>query len=512
MPAACVGIDYNTMADRQRLTSDIRPIWDMAEVPTREEFNWALKALHPAAEGVGAVTGIPDHEAQDSLSMIWRQVSDISPNAALTLAAQDTWDMDILFFDGPAIIGCYQQRNSNDPTKYYNGWIVNQNYDFKATTGPSFDSGTGQWLNFDVLGSGTQFQNDFNRYRTLYAGHTVHFDAPALADQGRVVVAQLPSVWTLSEGTASLIDAVPPTNINVPGVVTRAGTLEWGQGSQLGPTGLNQSKNVPTYSNLLQSATASGSWRAKDGLYIPLRFQDPALAYTDSNAATYALNHPWAPGVNAAMQPAPVGLVQYFPYPVTNRMMRAGGACFKGMSPSATLSITSRFAFEIQPVPGSGFNAMLSPSCPPLDEAVQKYFQVRHRLADAYPANYNDKNMLQGIINGIGGILGTVLPPGMGRGLAKALTPLASQAAGAIYDVVSPPKKSPPVQQQRQQQQQAVSQQQSYTNPLFANMPSGSGRQNMALMMPGVSLPPRNGQQRQRRSAGQRVARGRRRR
>lgn len=402
-------------------------------------YAWVAKALNPSSPQIDNVDGVPDYEGQDSLKMSWRQVTDID-KGSLTLATTDTWEIDMLLFEGPAVLGAYQARKTGDPSVHHEGWILNENYKFYDAAqplGPHVNPAVAPDVGEVVVEENSQFQRDFIHFRPTFAGFTMHFDAAALTNQGRVVAAQVPNAWSKKGyAFASLPAPTAPGALEAVVGSTSAGIATWGNATELATTGINQSTIVPKYTNTLQASTTSGTWTSKDGCYLPLRFSDPTLKYAGSQetqpASSFRFVHPWQDIVGSdVIPPAQVGPVFYHPFPLTTNM-RAGVICIRGIAPTSTLSLHSRIGYELTVPAGTGYSALLTKCAECSNAAVEKYFVLRRQLADVYPAKYNDDELLQKIINGIGKTVGDVLPEGKWKSMVKMLTPLVSGAAGMM--------------------------------------------------------------------------------
>jgi len=425
-------------SDTQQLVKELERL-GLTPADITGPYAWTAKALNPASNAGPVVDGIPDHEAADSLKMHWRQVFDISSGSLPTaLGPNATWELDMLMFEGPAILGAYQIRESGNPANFFNGWITNANYNFfnaASPLGPKTVAAVGPDSGTLLIDQQSQFQQDFVQYRALYAGHTMHFDAAALTNQGRLVAGQSSNAWSTKgwSGTSSIPIPGAGGDTLVSVTAASAGIMSWGNAFVTGPTGQLQSTIVPTYENTLQTSIASATWTSKDGFYIPLRYENPNLSYKGTMqsqpASTYKLYHPWGAANTGDFIPSQVGGTQYYPYPhATN--MRAGTACIKGIAPTTTLSLKSLVGFELTVPPGTGYSALLTKTAEPSNAAVERYFVLRRQLEDVYPAKYNDKELLQKIINGIGTTVGDILPEGKWKSLVSMLTPMVSGAVG----------------------------------------------------------------------------------
>jgi hypothetical protein len=382
--------------------------WDPSSLRNRDAAAWVGAALDPAdSVGMnGAVLGIPDHNDQPSTCIWWRQLEQLSANSALALGTGDTWDFDMLTFEGPYLLAAGQQRKSSDPTKYYNFWITNSQFNFQPLGG---SSGPGPYFyqsspdvdgntNTVIVDEETNWQQNVASYRPVGSSVTAEFVGATLTDQGTIAVAQLPTMWAKRGygNTAAQLLAQPgtaPTTLRSTSMATSFADATWGTSTETGISGLtDQSTVVPKIDTIMMVAPASRTWKASRGAYIPLRYQQPTFEYTNAFGAgeVYRFVHPWGssalpPGM-APSGPASGGAHAFAPM---STLMRSGAICARGLAPTTSFSLCFRTGVEILPSPGSPWSANLTPSCVPEDAAVEAYFKLRHSLPDAFESSWN---------------------------------------------------------------------------------------------------------------------------
>jgi hypothetical protein len=390
--------------------------------------NWVLACLDPAdsAGQNGAVLGIPDHNDQPSACIGWRQISSIAPDTVLALSSTDTWDFDMLTFEGPTILAAGQMRKSSDPTKFKNFWILNSMFNFS----PNGVAGPGPAAQIDSNGNwsvvsdqvATNWMQNVAFFRPTHSSTTIEFVGATLTDQGTLVAAQQPNQWTLKPLSDNSIafgsTFTPPTAISTTAKATSCAWAKFGTASVVGPTGLMQSTSVPDFDQLLMVSPSSRSWKAAKGAYLPLRYQQPSLEYlnTQSYGETPIVYHPW--NVNGApisgVSNSDTLPVQWLPAAPTtgvvvgpaitnsiSRLMRAGAVCVRGVAPTTTFSVIFRNGYEVLPPPGGPWSANLTPSCKPCDRAVEAYFRLRHDLPDAFESSWNREGTLKKVVGSV---------------------------------------------------------------------------------------------------------------
>jgi len=391
--------------------------FDASQVPDSDSANWCMKALHPATPSVGPVTGVPDMDSQPSCTLHWRQVDQVIPPAAL--APSDTWDLDIILFPGPCLLGAYRRCKTSDnftPAATETGVIVSNQYDFVT--------GASHWVfNADgsfEQGTSSSFTRDIKRYRCMYAGFTGILNAASLTDQGMVVLGQMANPYSYSPLT---------TNVSKPEAI---GTVESGYGiGTLWVDGRIPDYNKgPTFNTTLSTTPTAEQWRAKDGFYIPLRFGSGLFEWQDGSITVDEFAYPWVR--NDPGGPPTWTYTNIPPCPPMGKT-QVGTVSFRGLAPTSSLSITSRFGYEALVEPASVLRAFVTPSCSPDINMVERYFKISSQLGDVYPARYNEDDILSSIIGGIGDLASSFSSmPGPLGWIAKAVSPVAKVVSNAV--------------------------------------------------------------------------------
>jgi hypothetical protein len=411
--------------------------WRVDSLKNRDAAAWVQAALDPADSvgANGAILGIPDHNDQPSVVIGWRQLEQLAPDAALALTATDTWDCDMLTFEGPYVLAAGQMRKSSDPTKYHNFWIVNRMFNFDAVPGVP---GPGPTISTDVANNSsvnpgsTNWIQNVAAFRPVYSSLTAEFVGATLTDQGTLATAQLPNLWTRKVVTDTPLSIGTLTNFRLAGFETQVADCTFGTVFETGITGLTQSAGVPKIDNIMMVAPGSRTWKASKGAYIPLRYQQPVFSYTDAAAIGQTLSfvHPWDADMELPSGAYPTGpsLTGTPIVGAQSMLMRAGGLCLRGLYPTTTFSLCFRTGFEILPFPASPWSANLTPSCTPEDAAVEAYFKLRHSLPDAFESAWNIAGLVKKVVSGATSVASK---------LAKPLA-TASKAANAVSSYAQP--------------------------------------------------------------------------
>lgn len=251
--------------------------------------------------------------------------------------------------------------------------------------------------------------------RLAYLGITLYLDAPSLADQGTIAASQsvtTPQIMPLTYGDGNTSGAVE--------VITF------------------QNADIPTFNTILQVPNSYTN-RAKEGLYMPYHMTEfhftPVGKRQMLSAVSGAGNSPVGSIQTTLTQDAtgiwplplarafgsPSGATSFVPFLEGN----FGNFILTNLSTQASVTIRLRVGYELQ----VNFNSPLYPYAriaPRRDEdALYKYREVSQLLQLAYPADYNDLDLLKRRIKGalntviskglplVGGLLKTV-HPGLG--------------------------------------------------------------------------------------------------
>jgi len=355
---------------------------------------WAYKALHPNGDGVTAAIGIPDHTHIPITTPEFRSNFIVSS----TLGANVSWDADILFLGTPDVSFLYRLYQagtvpSEDSWKaVYYAASQPRNVKYQALGWQS--DGTAKRFSFNVQ-SGA-FGVSYPKARGMYAGMTITFDAPALVDQGRVVAAQLP----LMESPRTTGIELELADANYEYVTTNVINLG----------------SVPySEDELFQASPGAIVWEARDGVYMPLRFNEPVHTFTSltsGNVSTVTNQGTDVPAILGYLRPEDQKIVSFrgpnggdIGGPAFGTAgpfnFLSGLVLFRGIDARANLSVKTRIGLEAQVERGSVV-APYQHASPALDKmAIDAVTEVAQRSNMAYKAAMNNTNGLAGIIRGI---------------------------------------------------------------------------------------------------------------
>jgi hypothetical protein len=237
----------------------------------------------------------------------------------------------------------------------------------------------------------------YSKGRGMYAGMTITFDAPALKDQGRLIAAQLPLLQEPVNGVVEI--AQNPTGF--PFVTANVASF--------GDIPINED-------GLFQASPGAIVHEAREGVYIPLRFNQPVHDFTD----IYARIDGVAPPPVLAYLREDDGDHSLLTFRDQDRFnvsvegvynFLTGVVLFRGIDPAANLSVKTRLGVEAQ-VGRASAAAPFQHQSPPLDrEAIDFVTRFSQEEAMAYPACYNDDNDMMQVIKQflkIGKVVGRV--------------------------------------------------------------------------------------------------------
>jgi len=408
----------------QKLTSVISNITQVLG-DTATGKSWCAKALHPS-DGLVECKGIPDKSAIPSVMINYQSTARLSAPSEAT----DSWNFAATMLPHPVNFG-FAVPIDNDGRTPIGSPVGFLNQQLAGTT------------HADKMGA---FMGQVERWRLAYMGVSVHFDGPALANQGSVVVNQTayaPRTFCVSgpaaPGAPTLTEVLRPVCFN----------------DAYNPSTLYQGPDFPQYD---KSASMPNSYtgQIKDGLYIPLKLTRTCQNWRSKSDLVY-----WSQTNNVAFDssailPAATSNLQ-FPHPglqclaMLNGSRTGGGetssflndvvahVCGRNISVNAGLVFTFRVGIEAQVEPGSVLSPYQQVS-PMYDSAALKaYFQVARELKDAYPVEYNDKGILWNVITDaartVSKLLGT--SGALGMPYAGAISHLLDQGVGLAERVRS---------------------------------------------------------------------------
>jgi hypothetical protein len=398
-----------TVVDGARV--DIRTLGVLGSTPAGQR--WALKHLHPNGETVTSSAGIPDHTHVPVVTPEYRSNYVIE---GVTGATATNDNVDVLFIGAMDLAFLYRRYPAGNPPAdiwkavyYAASGMTGRSVDFDVA--PSSSDPTPEKKVCGVL-FGTSSQN-YPKSRGMYAGMTITFDAPALYDQGRLVAGQLPLIRDKRATAAEMATLADPTP-EYPEVM--------GNFAKMGQIPLSEDE-------LFQASPGTIVHEAREGVYIPLRFNEPVQLFTDSELAD-DYNQPQVlcftrenESIHNSVSfrgPAPDGTIANYGTEGLYNFL-TGVVLFRGISGAANLSVKTRIGIEAQVERGTAV-APFQHASPPLDkEAIDQVTRVSQMTPMAYPSCYNDlgeilnviKKVLGGIKN-VGGVLGGLGVPMVG--------------------------------------------------------------------------------------------------
>jgi len=311
--------------------------------------------------------GVPDQTVQASAMLTYQN------NYVFAAPSTVDWTISFRFFNDPTAPGSFLAQNM-DSTNPASGTLVN------ATLADTLPNALTAW-------------NSVERWRCCYYGVTVYLDAPAVANQGSIVVAQHPAIPVCygHPMSASLYVLVPQL-------------VRYQEG------------DTPAYATLMQMPN-SFMGLAKDGAYIPLRLDSNHAVWHDHrDISVDATGQYWSP--TSIQSAVPANHAATSGLYVVDSAYQSGGnwggglhllpctsgvasVSLQGLSKDATVRIVVRHGYEVQVLPGTAYAPFLR-MAPGLDlQAVDTYYAVARSLKDSYPAEYNDLGKLWNVIKTI---------------------------------------------------------------------------------------------------------------
>lgn len=408
--------------------------------------NWCLKALHPS-DPLTEVTGLPDEDSTPTAFFNYQSTFTLTPPVS---SGAVSWQFDSVVIPNPI---CMM-------------WAA-----AAANTGANFSV---NYLNPQVEGAthAAKYANwctNFERWRLAYMAVTVYQDAPALANQGTIVVSQPP---------------IRPKKCN-PGVVN----VPWSTTDAVHtpttviPHMVSFPERVKPEYERSQAMPNAYFARSEAGAYVPLKLtrtcqqwqsRDKSVINADDTPLEAVVPPEWQPfyellgaiGIAGVPDMASVPPSGPFPYPSLQPVRRVNSlsssgrttvsvltgqctsplcndswACIsaRNLSPSCSYSFFFRMGFEVQVNASSPMSPQLRIS-PPYDPvAIEHYFAIARELKDAYPADYNDLGKLWAVIKDTARVVTPMLKmiPGVGP-LVGAIEPGVRAGIGALEKALMP--------------------------------------------------------------------------
>jgi len=233
-------------------------------------------------------------------------------------------------------------------------------------------------------------------YRITSQSATVELIAPALADQGTITAGQF---------------RLPPKTLSGLSSSTVTSAVGYGDLNLYDQGGISQA-------SLLQG-THGYTAQARDGIYLPLKLTKVGKWYdTQDLAFIEGLNFSTANVQHDRYQMSiPTDKMVTFPcclnmtavstfnsFPMQPKLCgdNFGAIFIEGMAANVAIRIRVRQVVEITASPGTLYAPLLESALPPDPTCLKMYSEISARMADGYPASYNDLGKLRDIIMGIG--------------------------------------------------------------------------------------------------------------
>lgn len=391
------------------------------DVPERQHFHgrrdaapnmskaadWVQKALNPA-HGILGPVAIPDTAASVTATGEWRANWNLAPPQGQTTAL---WDCDIVAPLSGLMPMVYRFYPSGQQPAPMSGWI-SQSYPFSPT------------------GDFAPLTQAVEQYRTSYASLTLYFNAPALADQGRIVVGQIPNLMRTVNQTAAQLDPAAAARRIFEAIRggREADYVDAVRANALTQTVVVQDFPPVTEAELTQFSPTTYVGLAKDGAYVPFKFIQPTHNYVEV-----------IPNLGNLQWALPDGSWQTV-IPGTKGWQVVGGLntqtaviLLRGMATTSTLFIKCRQGFEAVSAPNSVLAAFQFQSAVVDQEALLAVAAAQQLTPAAYPARDND---FLGVLKSIGRALTGRVAQGIGKVLASSGIPVVSQIAGPAVGVM----------------------------------------------------------------------------
>lgn len=398
--------------------------------------DWCMKALHPS-DPIVDVAGIPDKSCVPSTFLNYQTVARVGAATGST----GTWS-----YDGSLV---------PHPVQFMTHRVIDS-----INTGSGLLTGT---LNAQLEGTThrqkfTAFRHGVRRWRLAYASVTVHQDGPDLANQGTIVVAQVPITPKVYNPSFQAY-----RDDGVGGFTLRRLVV----GPHLSQFTLLDRPNYAA-SQAMPNAYFN---KSKFGAYVPLKLTRTCQQWhgESDNMAVLPYNTENDPDEEGysfetgnALLTANSGLVGAEPFPdvqpygvsfyaATDDRAATTAGFFNGgsdgdltsalcndviahisarnLSVDTSLTFFIRFGFEVQVLPTSFLSPHLKISPPHDSRALKTYFAIAREMKDAYPADHNDLGKIVGVISTIAKGLGPAL------GQIPQVGAYASQAANIVGNI-----------------------------------------------------------------------------
>lgn len=287
-------------------------------------------------------------------------------------------------------------------------------------------------------------------WRAAYRSLTVYMSASAISDQGTVTSGQFPgnAVFAPEAMTVWRSPAPPPP---------------FGHSCQ---TTFSLPLSEP---DMLLGNPACRVAAARDGVYIPLRMTGPTSAFATApatqvlidtslsgnivlagSAGSYRGGH-WAVAArmggevqmsaytveDAPVVPSPQGPRQVLVDDGFDNFL-CSVTIWRGLSPSATLTVKSIVGLEVAVGPDSPIRAFVKPPLPPIPSALDAYFGIIAVAPQVYPSSYNVFGAILPLLSSVAKMAAPFVLPLVGQGVSKIGSWIAGKGGGGGDDRPTP--------------------------------------------------------------------------
>jgi len=253
------------------------------------------------------------------------------------------------------------------------------------------------------------YVNDFcsrvTEYRITSQSVTVEYNAPALSDQGTITAVQYNAAH--SDGSFTVADTGGATvkNQHLMADWTAFGPIVAPTAAVLGTNAYTAKAREGAYQPL---KLTSFKWRpATDRTYF---FQRSASQMADDDsiiASSYNQVFPFFEDRNGKNTIGDLGsFPKYCGY-------NFGTIYMQGLSAGSSVRIRVRQVVEVTATPSTVYAPLLEIALPPDMTALKMYSEISARMADAYPASYNDLGKLKDFVLSVGKKVLPYVEPGL---------------------------------------------------------------------------------------------------
>lgn len=267
-----------------------------------------------------------------------------------------------------------------DGTSHYSGVFYNSAF------GGAFQATATSANTFNLT---SRLLTSIQNYRVTSQSATVELIAPSLSDQGTITAAQYRFAPRTCAG--AIFAGENSTVTQFPDLITI-------------PSPIGGSQMV--------LGTSAYTSKARDGCYMPLKLTNFKWHSINDRAVYFDVVD-----MASTQYPETKNLLNNVAFPISERRGSAtwdtaaipklcgngfGKILMSGVAANTAVRIRVRQVVEITATPGTTYAPLLESALPPDETSMKMYFEVSSRMADAYPASYNDLGTLFEKIKSIG--------------------------------------------------------------------------------------------------------------